>query len=166
MSRNAEEGIALYMDLFDKGVNLVFLKEQFINTDNYRNQIERNNLPTTDDRVLKPVLEGIKIAMIELAKIQIEIAFEQAQKEVDDLGQRTREGIAQARLNGKQIGAIAGKSRKSSKEDMAKEIIKQHSKDFFGTLKDTEVIKLAEINRNTYYKYKKELAEEINNNNQ
>ena len=33
-------------------------------------------------------------------------AFEQSEKEVADLRQRTREGIETARLNGKQIGAV------------------------------------------------------------
>ena len=36
MSRNAEEGFELYKELFNKGVNLVFLKEQYINTDTYK----------------------------------------------------------------------------------------------------------------------------------
>ena len=45
--------------------------------------------------------------------------------------------------------------------DKAKEIILKHSKDFNGTLADEEVMKLAEISRKTYYKYKKELRESI-----
>ena len=32
MSRNSEDGIALYFKLFDNGINLVFLKERYINT--------------------------------------------------------------------------------------------------------------------------------------
>lgn len=39
---------------------------------------------------------------------QIRIAFEQAEKEVMDLRQRTREGIETAKLNGKQIGQALG----------------------------------------------------------
>ena len=41
----------------------------------------------------------------------------------------------------------------------AKEIIKKHSKDFGGSLTDIEVQKLANISRNTFYKYKKELKD-------
>lgn len=37
MSRNAEEGFALYEELFYRGVTLVFLKEPHINTDTYAN---------------------------------------------------------------------------------------------------------------------------------
>ena len=33
----------------------------------------------------------------------------------------------------------------------------KHSKDFDGTLSDPEVIKLAGVSRNTYYKYKSQI---------
>lgn len=44
MSRNADERIQLYLKLFDKDVNLVFLKEDYINTEVLQ------NLPPTDYR--------------------------------------------------------------------------------------------------------------------
>ena len=47
------------------------------------------------------ILEGVNKYLMALAKEQIRIAFEQSEKEVEDLHQRTREGIATARLNGK-----------------------------------------------------------------
>ena len=46
------------------------------------------------------------------------------------------------------------------KEAPAKELIKKHSKTFGGTLKDSECIKLTNLSRPTYYKYKRELKEE------
>ena len=94
------------------------------------------------------------------AKEQIELAFAQAQKEVDDLHERTREGIQTARLNGKQIGGKTGAKLNVKKAAPAKAIIKQHSKDFGGTLNDAECMKLTGLARNTYYKYKRELKEE------
>ncbi|MCR4794456.1 MAG: recombinase family protein [Ruminococcus sp.] len=36
MSRNASEGIEQYMELLDKGLELVFLKEPYVNTINYK----------------------------------------------------------------------------------------------------------------------------------
>lgn len=36
MSRNANEGCSMYEDLFDKNINLVFLKEPHMNTQVYR----------------------------------------------------------------------------------------------------------------------------------
>ena len=38
-----------------------------------------------------------------------------------------------------------------------KEIILKHSKDFYGSLNDSECMKLTGLSRNTYYKYKREL---------
>ena len=36
MTRNSYEGFKLYEELYNKGINLVFLKEPYINTDTYR----------------------------------------------------------------------------------------------------------------------------------
>lgn len=102
MSRDAEEGFRLYEELFNRKVSLVFLKEPHINTDTYRNAM-RNQITMTGDKV-DLILEGVNQYLMELAKEQIRIAFGQAEKEVSDLRQRTREGIETARLNGKQIG--------------------------------------------------------------
>ena len=45
-----------------------------------------------------------------------------------------------------------------------KEQIKKYSRDFDGTLTDADCIKLIGIARNTYYKYKRELREELTRN--
>ena len=87
-------------------------------------------------------------------------AFDQAEKEVQDLHQRTKEGIQTARLNGKQIGQKRGNTLTIKKAAPAKEIILKHSKAFNGTLSDIECIKLTGLSRNTYYKYKRELKAE------
>lgn len=95
-----------------------------------------------------------------LAKEQIKLAFQQSEKEVEDLHQRTREGMETARLNGKQIGQKEGAKLTTKKSITAKELILKHSIDFNGTLADADVMTLAGVARNTYYKYKKELKEE------
>ena len=99
--------------------------------------------------------------MLILQKEQIRLVFEQAQKEVDDLHLRTAEGIITARMNGKQIGLVKGTKLTTKKSIAAKETIKKHSKDFNGTLADEDVMKLAGISRNSFYKYKREIREEI-----
>jgi len=50
MSRNAEEGFLLYQDLFNQGINLVFLKEPHINTDTYKRALQ-GGIPTTGTNV-------------------------------------------------------------------------------------------------------------------
>ena len=157
MSRNADEGYTTYEDLFYKGVNLVFLKEPHINTDTFKKALE-SNIQLTGSNV-DYILEGINKYLMALAKEQIRIAFEQSEKEVEDLHQRTREGIETARLNGKQIGQRQGAKLTTKKSVAAKEVIQKHSRDFCGTLDDTEVMKLTGLSRNTYYKYKRELKE-------
>lgn len=159
MSRNAAEGIALYEELYNKGVELVFLKEPHINTSTYKKALESNNVAMTGTNV-DFILKGINQYLMALAKEQITIAFEQAQKEVDDLRQRTAEGIQTARLNGKQIGQRPEAKLNVKKKAPAMEKIKKYSKDFDGTLKDTEVMQLVGLARNTYYKYKAELKAE------
>ena len=97
---------------------------------------------------------------MKLAERQIFLAFQQSSKEVEDLHQRTREGIETARLSGKQIGAVPGRKLTVKKSITAKEQILKYSKDFNGTLTDIEVMKLIGIANNTYYKYKRELKAE------
>lgn len=155
MSGNAVDGFAAYEELYNKGVNLVFLKEPHINTDTYKAALEKNIALTGNS--VDYILEGVNKYLMALAKEQIRLAFEQSEKEVQDLHQRTKEGIETARLNGKQIGQKQGAKLDTKKSKAAKEIIQRYSKDFDGQLEDQAVIKLAEISRNTFYKYKREL---------
>ncbi len=155
MSRSADEGVQTYFELYENGIQLVFLKEHYIDTtiyeENLRDKIELQG--TDEDEIFK----GLNNYFRKLAEKQIRIAFEQAEKEVEDLHQRTREGIETARLNGKQIGQRPGNKLIVKKAAPAKEKIKKYSKDFDGTLPDIEVMKLVGVSRNTYYKYKREL---------
>lgn len=157
MSRDAADGYAAYEDLYSRGVTLVFLKEPHINTDTYRAAMSVS-LPKTDTKV-DILLDAVEQFMLALAKEQIQLAFDQSEKEVKDLHQRTSEGIKTAKLNGKQIGQPKGAKLTTKKSIAAKQIIKQHAKEFGGSLSDPEVIKLAGISRNSYYKYKRELTE-------
>lgn len=89
-----------------------------------------------------------------------EVPLEQSEKEVEDLHQRTREGIETARLNGKIPGRRPEAKVVTKKSIEAKATILKHSIDFNGTLSDADVMRLAGIARNTYYKYKRELRTE------
>lgn len=158
MSRNAEDGYKLYEKLFRKGISLVFLKEPHINTETYKKAMS-NQITLTGDKV-DLILEGVNRYLMELAKEQIRIAFEQAEKEVSDLHQRTKEGIETARLNGRQIGQAKGTTYETQKAKAAKDIIRRHNKSFGGSLTDAETMKQAGISRKSFYKYKRELRED------
>lgn len=159
MSRDAEEGFALYEDLYTKGVELIYIKEPHINTSTYKKALQ-NNVSMTGTNV-DYILEGVNKYLMALAKEQIKLAFEQSEKEVKDLHQRTKEGIETARLNGKQIGQKQGAKLVTKKSVESKKLIQKHSKDFDGVLSDVDCMKLIGLARNTYYKYKKEIKEEL-----
>lgn len=159
MSRNADEGYEIYQKLYKQEVSLIFLKEPHINTATYKAALEASKMQKTGSAV-DLILDGVERYLMELAKEQIKLAFEQAQKEVDDLRQRTKEGIETARKAGKQIGMEAGRKLETKKGETVKQTILKHAKDFGGTLSDKECIKLAGCTPNTYYKYKQLLKEE------
>ena len=137
---------------------MVFLKEPHINTNTYKKALE-SNIQMTGTNV-DFILEGINKYLLSLAKEQIRLAFEQAEKEVQDLHQRTKEGIETARLNGKQIGLPKGTKLTTRKSVEAKEKILKYSRDFNGTMNDEETMIQVGVSRNSFYKYKKELRME------
>lgn len=118
-----------------------------------------NNVQLTGSNV-DYILEGVNRYLLELAKEQIRLAFEQSEKEVQDLHQRTREGIETARLNGKQIGRQKNSVVVTRKSIESKEVVRKLSKEFGGNLSDAEIMRLTGLARNTYYKYKRELKGE------
>ena len=160
MSRNEEEGFSLYQELYERGVNLVFLKEPHLNTETYK-QALTNGVEMTGTNV-DVILEGVNKYLMILAKSQIRLAFERAEKEAKYNSVRTSEAMLVAKANGKRIGNSKGDKLVTKKSIAAKELIKKHSKDFLGTLTDKEVITLAKISKNSYYKYKRELINELN----
>ena len=160
MSRNAEEGFAEYETLFGRGINLIFLKEQHINTDTFKRAAEQQ-IALTGNKIADEYIKATNNVLLLIAKEQIKLAFIQAEKEVIDLHTRTSEGIKTEKLNGKQIGRVPGASVTTKKSIQAKQIIERYSSDFSGTLNDTDVMCLiGDISRNSYYKYKRELRKE------
>lgn len=174
MSRDAQEGFEIYMDLFTKGIELVFIKEPFCNTEAFKElqkkQIEC--LPDTGNMAVNELMDSIVKALnkyaLEVLKQQIKAVFEQSEKEVVDLHKRVSEGMkASQRKNEelpeserKQIGRVAGQKVETKKSKEMKRNIKKMSKDFEGNLSDKEILAILKIARNSFYKYKKELLQE------
>lgn len=165
MSRNAEEGYSTYEELYNMGIELRFIKEPYLNTDTVRqalnNRIEvsvstGNN--ATDDFVQGMIDLLNKFAM-DMVKQNIIKAFEQAEHEVKYLQKRTKEGMMAADAGEKIRKARQGKTYETKKSKEAKKNIIKMSKEFEGTMKDIEVMKVLGLARNTYYKYKAELKE-------
>lgn len=206
MSRDAEEGFEIYQELFQKGINLIFIAEPHINTETYKKAME-TGVPMTGTNV-DFILEGVNKYLLSLAKEQIRLAFEKSQSEVDNNSRRTSKALKtkkerneelkilhpddyQDQPDFRQIGQRKGAKLTTKKEIALKRLIKQHNKDFQGNLSDVETIALINgmteiknedgtilsphigetkkgnqlnkfLNRGTFYKYKRELKQEIN----
>lgn len=167
MSRDSEGGCELYEDLFNHNVSIEFLKEPQINTDVFRktlnNQIELQAKTGNEatDKLINTVIQALNDYTIALVKEQIKKVFDEAETELKNIHQRTSEGLLTAKLNGKRVGTPKGTKLTTKKSIQAKEIIIKHYKVFGnGTLNATETMKLAGIDKNTFYKYKRELLEE------
>lgn len=163
MSRNAEEGAREYIELYNKGVELKFLNEPQIDTSVYRETLKQA-VPLTGTDV-DCILKGINEYMMILATKQIIIAFEQAEKEREDICKRVKDGMRAAKNKAleqgidKKYGAVPGKTLTTKKAVVAMDVIQRHSRDFDGTLNDADCQKLAGVSRNSFYKYKRQLAE-------
>lgn len=158
MSRDAEDGFKIYKELLNKGIELVFLKEPHINTSTFKMALG-NKIETTGNEIADKYIKTTNEVIELIAEQQIKIAFEQSEKEVMDLRQRTKEGIETARNNGKKIGVQPGTKRETKRGNEIKEIIRAYSKDFNGTSSDKKIMELNKIGRNSYYRHKKELME-------
>lgn len=173
MSRDANEGVKQYMELYNKGIELVFIKEPQCNTATYsetlKNRIKlvNNSGDSATDKFIMALQNALNEFMIDLAKKQIALAFQGAEDEVKRLHQRTKEGIETARRNGKQIGQKQGTKLKTKRSEEVKQIIREKSKYFNGNMTDKDVMVHINgktkkcISRGSYYKYKAELLQAI-----
>lgn len=165
LSRDAEDGAALYEELYNKGINLIFLNEPHCNTDCYR-QAAASTIPPTGYEIADIYIEATNKVLMLLARNQIALAFEQAEKERLDICNRVKDGMKAAREDAarhgveKVYGLPPGTKLTTKKSIAAKKIIEKYSKDFSGTLDDSAVIKLCGVSRNTFYRYKRQLKEE------
>lgn len=166
MSRNAAEGIAEYFQLYNAGITLVFLKEHHIDTATYEADLQQQEIQLTTgdkaaDKMINTILGAIKEYQTALAKRQIEIAFQQAQKEAQDTQTKVREGMAASGAAAKISETRTGKTYTTAKERQAKRKILEHSKTFGGSLNDNDCMHLCGVSLATYYKYKKEVRAEM-----
>lgn len=155
LSRDAEDGSKLYFELMDRGVDLVFLKERYIDTFTYKQATDRElqTIGSKEDILITAINEYLK----EIAKEQIKIAFEQSEKEVADLRQRVREGISKSK---KKQGIDKGTKLVTKKSLVMKDKMKRHLKTFDGTDTDSQFMRDNKIARNTFYKYKRDIKKD------
>lgn len=165
-SRNAEEAIVEYKELYNLGIELEFLKEPHINSKIYRDASERKIEIATEGmdeetaQLIQTVIGGLNDYLLSVAERQIYLAFEHAQRERELLAQRTSEGLKKAKLMGSKVGRQPGQKLVTKKSKRAKRIIRRHFKLFGGELTATQCFTLAQITKSTFYRYLQEMREE------
>ncbi len=92
LSRSAQSGFDLYMDLYNRGIDIVFLKEPHINTECFR-RASQQSIDKVGDDIADIYIEATNKVLMMLARQQIQTAFDQAEKEASDIRQRIREGL-------------------------------------------------------------------------
>ena len=165
-SRNAEEAIVEYKELYELGIELEFLKEPHINSRIYRDASERKIEIATEGMdnetaaLINTVIGGLNDYLLSVAEKQIYLAFEHAQKERELLSKRTSEGLKQAKLMGSKVGRQPGQKLETQKAKRAKRIIRKHYEVFGGELTATQCFTLAQITKSTFYRYLTEMKQE------
>ena len=165
-SRNAEEAIKEYKELYELGIELEFIKEPHINSEVYRQASQRQiNVDTSamdadTAHLLNTVIEGLNDYLLAVAEKQIRLAFERAQAERELLSKRTSEGLKQAKLMGSKVGRQKGEKLETRKKKKAVKIIRQHYKLLGGELTATQCFLLCQVTKSTFYRYINEMREE------
>lgn len=135
-TREAENGYAKYMELLEKGINLVFLDNPTVNTDYIKellNVAEQQNLIA-------------KISLENTIKLLLYVELDRAEQERLILINRIKAGIT---ASGKKQGRKEGVPIKLS--ETLKEDIREYLKD--RNITKAEVMKKHNISRNTLIKY-------------
>lgn len=158
-SRNAEEAIVEYKELYELGIEMEFLKEPHINSSVYRQASERRIEIATESmdkdtaNLISTVIEGLNDYLMAVAEKQIYLAFDHAQKERELLSKRTSEGLKRAKLMGSKVGRQPGEKLVTKKQKRAKRIIRKHYIMFGGELTATQCYQVARITKSTFYRY-------------
>ncbi len=135
-TRQAEEGYKKYMELMDKGINLVFLDNPTVSTDYIKNLTEVAN---TQNLVTKTALEStIKLLLI--------VELDRVQQEREIIAKRIKQGIqASDKKQGRKVGQL----------DKITEELKADIKLFLSNrrIKQVDLMNKHCISRNTLKKY-------------
>lgn len=165
-SRNAEEAITEYKELYNLGIEMELLKEPHINSEIYRQASEKKIEISTESmdeetaKLITTVISGLNDYLLAVAEKQIYLAFEHAQNERELLSKRTSEGLKQAKLMGSKVGRQKGQKIVTRKQLRAKRIIRKYYTLFGGYLSATETYTLAKITKSTFYRYLEQIYEE------
>lgn len=160
LSREPDKMLAYYRDLSEKGVNLIFLNQPYMNTEvfmpPYRDLLSR--IPDSEQDLVRGSLYRI-------LAVQITRVLEKTWEDLQTQRSQMRESFEQAKKEMGQTGKARSKRYESRKSFMVKELIRKYNQNYDGSMNDVQTMEqirndMGTISRNTYYKYKKELSED------
>jgi DNA invertase Pin-like site-specific DNA recombinase len=160
MSRNAKEGIEQYFEWYDKGVELVFLNEHHIDTAVYRKAVNNaislhiNSDKASTNKFFNTMIAAMNELQRDIATEQIELAFAQAEKEVQDLHKRTSDGMRASGASEKIAAARTGQTFTTLKELKTRISMLECLKDFGGQQNIARFAADRSLSRVTVYKYR------------
>lgn len=167
MSRDAVEGFETYQELYNKGIDLIFLQEPHINTESYREamkgsiSVDVSSGDKSTDDLVKAIMEALNRFMMEKVQDDIKRAFEKSQSENEARSRRQKAGIRETQKHNKelevlygddavnhddykQIGRSSGDKLKIKKQKPIMDLIRKYSRDFEGSNTDPEVMAILE----------------------
>ncbi len=144
-TRQAEEGYKKYMELLEKGINLIFLDNQTVSTDYIKNLM---SVAEGQERIPKIVLNHT----IELL---IQVELDRVEKERETIVKRIRQGIeASNKKAGRPTGRL-DKMTDSLKSDIQKLLLDRN-------IKYIDLMNRHKVSRNTLKKYIELVKQEKN----
>ena len=159
MSRNSSEGIEQYFNWYDRGVNLVFLNERHIDTAVYRKAVNNaislhiKSDKESANKFFNTMIDAMNELQRDIAKEQIELAFIQAEKEVQDLHKRTSDGMRASGAADKIRQARTGNTYTTTKELNTRISMLECLKPFGGQQTIARFASDRGLSRVTVYKY-------------
>lgn len=169
---NSDEAYAIYKELYDRNVNIVFLKTPYLNSSTYQNAIQAFFEKNKDNNTLREIISDCERI---LTKSQFDIVFSLSKEAHEMYSRKIKEGIQLAKIKGikKKVlneesspeksdqGTAHRKKPHIKKEGPAKEFIRNNSDTFGGSMKNDECIQKSGLSKNTFFKYKKEILQEL-----
>ena len=135
-TRQAEQGYIKYMELMEKGINLIFLDNTTVSTDYIKNLM---NVANSQNLVTKTALEStIKLLLI--------VELDRVQQEREIIAKRIKQGIkASDKKQGRKVGQL----------DKITDELKNDIKLFLNdrSIKQVDLMNKHNISRNTLKKY-------------
>lgn len=152
MSRNAEEGYELYIELISKNIELTFLKETHINSKEFLKRMNRHIERVKSDnkhvdKLINGILELVEEFEKDNLKENIRLAFERAENERLYMLQRQSEGYKALKERG-EWDKIGRPTLEMENIEKVKELINTG-------VSIVEACRTVGIGRSTWYKYKK-----------